>query len=314
MAEHWQWAIAHAMSDQDASHLFILTDRMLFKDGALSQLLAITQKYSEELISFTYDRIDDYSRPISYLPLPRTGLLYRTDTQDLLRLTANMVFYSCLPRMLNCIASRELLDAINRKYGSVFASIAPDYCFCYRVLGMIPSMLYYDKSLLVNYASDRSNGASFARGIVTKDSADFERNIATRVMNGEAPVPGIRTVSNAVIHEYCSVRKQSIDCSYPEVALRPYLDHLAEEVSAFLDSDAESSAKKILADKGWRATTGFKLRLLKNKLALRLLAMQKRKFATLDEAIHYATTRPSKNKPWVGGIHRRYGKQTLPLP
>lgn len=314
MTEHWQWAIAHAMSNHDASHFFILTDRMLFKEGALSNLLAVAEKYPEELISFTYDRIDDYSRPISYLPLPRTGLLYRMDTRNLLRLTADMVFYSCLPRMLNCIAPREMLQAVSRKYGAVFASISPDYCFCYRVLGMVSSMLYYDKSLLVNYASDRSNGASFSRGIATRDSVDFERNIAAPVLNGEAPVPGIRTVGNAVIHEYCSVRKQSADGSYPEVALRPYLDYLAGEVAAFLDSDAEFSAKKILADEGWRATLGFKWRLLKGKLSMRLLSMRRRKFGTLDEAIRYATTRPSKNKPWVGSIHRRYGRQTLPLP
>ena len=314
MTEHWQWAIARAMSDQGASHFFVLTDRMLFKDGALSQLLAITEKYPEELISFTYDRIDDYSRPISYLPLPRTGLLYRMDTRSLLRLAANMVFYSCFPRMLNCVAPRNVLEGVEGKYGSVFASISPDYCFCFRVLGMIPSMLYYDDSLLVNYASDRSNGASFVRGIPTKDSADFERSLATGAFNSDTPVPGIRTVGNAVIHEYCSVRNQVNDGSYPEVALRPYLDHLAGEVAAFLDPGAKSSARKILADEGWRATSGFKWRLLKTNLALRLLAMRKRKFGTLDEAIRYATSHPSQNKPWVGGIHRRYGKQILPLP
>jgi len=314
MAEHWQWAIARAMSVQGASHFFVLTDRMLFKDGALAHLLAITEKYPDELISFTYDRIDDYSRPISYLPLPRTGLLYRMDTRSLLRQTANMVFYSCFPRMLNCVAPRNILEKIQGKYGSVFSSVSPDYCFCFRVLGMLPSMLYCDNSLLVNYALDRSNGASFSRGIATKASADFERSLAIGALNGEAPIPGIRTVGNAIIHEYCRVRKQTGDCSYPDVVLRPYLDLLAEEVAAFLDPCAVSSAKKILADKGWRATTGFKMRLLKDKLLLQLLSMRKRKFGTLDEAIRYATTRPSKNEPWVGGIHRRYGKQILPLP
>ena len=314
MTEHWQWAIARAMSVHDASHFFVLTDRMLFKDGALSDLLAITEKYPDELISFTYDRIDDYARPISYLPLPRTGLLYRIGTRDLLRMTANMVFYSCFPRMLNCVAPRSVLAKLEGKYGAVFASVAPDYCFCFRVLGMIPSMLYYDNSLLVNYAADRSNGASFARGIATRDSVDFERNNVARIWNSEAPIPGIRTVGNAVIHEYCGVKKLSNDDRYPEVARRPYLDFLAMEVAAFLDPDSKSSASKILADAGWRATSGFKWRLLKNNLALWMLAMRKRKFGTLDEAIRYATMHPTKNSPWVDRVHRRYGRQTLPLP
>lgn len=314
MTEHWQWAIARAMSVHDASHFFVLTDRMLFKDGALSHLLAITEKYPDELISFTYDRIDDYSRPISYLPLPRTGLLYRMDTWDLLRLAANVVFYSCFPRMLNCVAPRNVLEKMERKYGSVFASVSPDYCFCFRVLGLIPSMLYYDNSVLVNYASDRSNGASFARGIVTKDSADFERNLSMGALNSEAPVPGIRTVGNAVIHEYCSVKKQSDAGSYPEVALGPYLDFLAAEAAAFLDQKAVSRANEILAAKGWRASIAFKKRLLQGKLSLWLLSMRKRKFDALDEAIRYATMHPTKDRPWVGKVHRRYGKQILPLP
>lgn len=314
MTDHWQWAIDHVMSNYNASHFFILTDRMLFKEGALLSLLEVVKKYPNELISFTYDRIDDYSRPVSYLPLPRTGLLYRMDARGLLRLTANMVFYSCLPRMLNCIAPREVLQGLGRIYGAVFASISPDYCFCYRVLGMIISMLYYDKSLLVNYASDRSNGASFSRGIATRDRVDFERNVASRALNSEAPLPGIYTVGNAVIHEYCSVKKLSDSGSYPEVAMRPYLDFLAEEVTAFLAPDAKAGAKKILADEGWRATFRFRWRLLKGKLSVRLLSMRKRKFETLDEAILYATTFSSKNEPWVGSIHRRYGKKTLPLP
>lgn len=314
MTEHWQWAISRAMTIHDASHFFVLTDRMLFKNEALSHLLAITEKYPDELISFTYDRIDDYSRPISYLPLPRTGQLYRMDTRHLLRLSANMVFYSCFPRMLNCVAPRSVLEKMERKYGSVFASVSPDYCFCFKVLGLIPTMLYYDNSALVNYASDRSNGASFSRGIITKDSADFEQNLTMSTLNSEAPVPGIRTVGNAVINEYCSVKKQSDADSYPEIALRPYLDFLAAEVAGFLDPKAVSSANEVLAEKGWRATIGFKIRLLKGKLSLWLLSMRKRKFDALDEAVRYATMHPTKNRPWFGRINRRYGKQILPLP
>lgn len=196
----------------------------------------------------------------------------------------------------------------------MFASISPDYCFCYRALGMLPSVLYYDTSLLVNYASDRSNGASFSRGVATRDSSDFERNVAPHALNGEAPLPSIRTVGNAVIHEYCSARKLSGNEDYPDVELRPYLDFLAGEVASFVAPDARVSAKKILAGEGWHATLRFKWGLLEGKLSKWLLSLRKRKFETVDEAIHYATTHPSKGHPWVGGVHRRYGGQTLPLP
>lgn len=314
MAEHWQWAMSQARSASTATHFFILTDRMLFKEGELAKLVSIVKAYPDELVSFTYDRIDDYSRPITFLPLPRTGLLYRMDTGDLLRKSANMVFYSCLPRMLNCVAPRGLIEAIETRFGSIFASTAPDYCFCYRALGIIESMLYYDKSMLVNYASDRSNGASFARGIMTRDSADFERSLESCALNSETPVPQLRTVGNAVIHEYCSVRRQLHNDRFPEVALHPYLERLACEIRAFLDPVATSDAEKVLEKYGWRATFGFRLRLLKQKWLLRILSLRRRKFDSLAEAIRYATTERPTAVPWAGRIQRRYGRQTVRLP
>lgn len=314
MTEHWQWAISQVRSISTSTHFFILTDRMLFKDGELAKLLSIIMAYPDELVSFTYDRIGDYSQPITFLPLPRTGLLYRMDAKDLLHKTANMVFYSCLPRMLNCVVPGSVLDAIEARFGTIFASISPDYCFCYRALGILESILYYDKSVLVNYASNRSNGASFTRGIMTRDRKDFERNLPPHALNGSAPIPQLKTVGNAVIHEYCNVRQYFSSGKFPEVALHPYLEYMASEIRAFLDPTVLADAENVLARHGWRSTPGFKLRLWKAKLLRRMLSLRQRKFRTIADAIQYATTRRPVTFRWMGRIQRRYGRQTLPLP
>lgn len=313
MTMHWQWAMDRALSFPDASHFFVLTDRMLFKHGALSTLLTAVDKYPDELISFTYDRIYDYGRPIKYLPLPRSGHLYRLDTADLLRQSSRMIFRSCLPRMLNCLAPRTLLEAMTDRYGSIFDSVSPDYCFCYRVLGMIPSMLFYDESLLVNYAQDRSNGASFSRGVASKDSIDFAQHLDSGPMNAQAPIPEIPTVGNAVVHEYCSVKSQSDSDRYPDLSIRSYLDFLAAEVDAFLDRAIASAARDILVERGWHPTVMFRLNALRRKLISVVLAVRQRKFETRFEAIRYATTYESKAMPWLGPILRRYGNEVLPL-
>lgn len=313
MTMHWQWAMTHALSVSGASHFFLLTDRMLLKQNALSELLTVTKKYPDDLIAFTYDRVYDYGRPVSFLPLPRSGKLYRLESAKLLQQTARMIFFSCLPRMLNCIAPRALLEAMTHRFGSVFASVSPDFCFCYRVLGMIPSFLYYDKSLLVNYAQDRSNGGSFARGIASKDNLDFERNLDGHSLNEHTPIPEIRTVGNAVIHEYCCVKADCDSSRYPDLSFQAYLDFLAREVDAFLDRSMASAARDILIAKGWRPTLAFRLSSFRSKLVSLVLSVRKRTFKTRADAIRYATTHPSKNVPWVDAIHRRYGKQILPL-
>jgi hypothetical protein len=88
--------------------------------------------------------------------------------------------------------------SIARHYGSVFLSTAPDCCFAYRYLERFDSVLYYDQAPLINYALDRSNGASQARGVATKDHLDFMANLDGRLLNYAAPIPDITTVWNTI--------------------------------------------------------------------------------------------------------------------
>lgn len=314
MTEHWQWAIATALLDGRASHVLLLTDRMLFKNYMLAALLKLVRIYHSALVSFTYDRIDDYLSPITFLPLPRSGKVYRIASKRLLQLSAEMVFFSCLPRMLNSVVPVEVLRSIGEKYGSIFSSISPDFCFCYRALDVVDSIVYYDKSLLVNYGMNRSNGASNSRGIPSKDSLDFASNMDSRLLNQNTPIPSIHTVGNAIIHEYRGVSLQMGFERFPEVQPQKYLNQLANEVSGFVDSGMRTRAYKTLIQNGWRPGLIFYLQRVKEKAIRFLLALRSRKFTILECAIEYAKSAPDKDFSLVVGFRRRYGDDIIPGP
>src|SRR5205085_2298258 len=93
------------------------------------------------------------------------------------------IFFSCLPRMLNCVAPRSVLNAMAERFGNLFLFMSPDLCFAHRCLERLDSILYYDKALLTSYAHSRSIGASYGRGIITKDYTDFIASLNGKKLN-----------------------------------------------------------------------------------------------------------------------------------
>jgi glycosyl transferase family 2 len=86
MAAHWQWAIEQALSFYPVSHFTYLTDRMMFRTGALAEALKLTALYPDKIISYNMDRIDDHARPIRVVQYPATQKLLEIETLDLSRL------------------------------------------------------------------------------------------------------------------------------------------------------------------------------------------------------------------------------------
>jgi len=134
--------------------------------------------------------------------------------------------------MLNCIAPRSVIDLVKARFGSVFGSTAPDYNFAYRCLGQVDSILFYDKALLVHYALDRSNGASFATGRPSRDHTDFLQNLGSAPLNFAAPFPEVWTTDNTIFHEYCVVQQHTRSSKYPPLDLGKYSAHLEKEIEA----------------------------------------------------------------------------------
>lgn len=251
MTAHWGWALQQALSlFPEASHVTYLTDRMVFKPGALTELARLAVRYPSAVTTHMHDMVADDRVPVGVQQHEWSGRLLRVRSTRLLQLSSESFFSEALPRMLNCHVPRALLSEIEARFGSVFASISPDFSFCYRTLALVEEVLFYDKALLVHYAIQRSNGASTARGEKTPDHADFLKNLGQMKQNYAAPIPEVPTVLNAIIHEYCVVRDESRSPKFPAVDMPKYLRSLAEGVEEFVDPALRQRMREVLGARG----------------------------------------------------------------
>ena len=311
MTEHWEWAVSRAMELVCPTHLLILTDRMAFKRGALATVLGAVSRFPNEIVSYTYDRVDDNSSPVRYLELPRTGRLYRMPATELLALSARMQFFSFLPRMLNCVVPVPIINQLRNVHGTLFASVSPDYCFCYRALDSVTSIVYLDESVLVNYGQLRSNGASFGRGVNSADSVDFINAVGMTKINSMTPVPQILTVGNAVAHEYLSVAAGSKSGKFPALSREAYLRFLGLEHLRFADARQRDEGLRTLRSEGLRQDLNFHISAAKQAVEKILVRILSRRFSTMEAAVSFATQRGSRRKAWLRFILRRYQLGTL---
>jgi hypothetical protein len=312
MARHWDWILDQALELYDLNHFLYLTDRMIFKKGNLETLRHLSKHYSANIISYNHDKINDYKQPIFLEEHIWTGKIFRINSEHLLNLSSQSILHPCLPRMLNNITPRSVFETMKARYGNVFNSIAPDFCFCYRSLEMTDHILYYDKSILIQYGIGRSNGHSISRGKASRDSADFIENLPQGFsLNHFAPIPEIKTVCNAILHEYVFVKEETKSLKFPEVDKNKYLDALAYEVIQFEDEELKTEMIEILKIHGWQEKTMqkksfiktvsdkilkfFNIKKIFNKI-LTLITKNniKIKFNTVQEAIEYCNTSPRK--------------------
>jgi glycosyltransferase involved in cell wall biosynthesis len=251
MTRHWDWAMRQAMALCDASHVTFLTDRMIFKPGELRALAAIIRAYPDKILTYMHDMVDDFSRPVVVRQYTWTGNLYEVSSTRLLELVArSLVYDSSIPRMLNCIVPRALLEAIRGRFGNFFDSIAPDWNFAFRSLAVVDSTLFYDRASLVHYAQDRSNGQSANYGITNSAYQDFVRDLGSLPRNFAAPFPEIMTVWNAIISEYCHTKKVTQSPKFPELDMEKYVHALAIGIERIIDPERRQSMREALSARG----------------------------------------------------------------
>src|SRR5436305_1270382 len=97
---------------------FTLPDRLLF---LMPRVFIVTE---------------DLKRPIKLALQPWTGNVFEIRSARLLGLTAQAVLHESLPRMLNCIVPRTILNTVQVNFGAIFDSISPDFNFCYKALAL----------------------------------------------------------------------------------------------------------------------------------------------------------------------------------
>ena len=303
MAAHWEWAVQDALRTHAASHLVYLTDRMMFRAGALGDVVTLAGRYPDKVISYNHDRIVDDRLPIRVEEYPATGRLLDIETTHFLQLFSEAYLHHALPRMLNCIVPRSVLMRVHDRFGSVFSSFSPDFSFCFRCLDTEASFLYYDRSPIFHYALKRSNGASVARAEMTPDNADFTANLPVTgsVRNFATPIPELNTAVNAVFHEYYFFRQTTGSAKFAEIDLARYLGANAAEIPEILDPAVRSQTLALLVAHGYRAVAPMgggpgslrRLGSLVRRAGRRLAAAlpgprgRRREFASVEEAIEY---------------------------
>jgi Glycosyl transferase family 2 len=254
MAKHWDWAIQQALSLHYAStHFAFLTDRMLFKPGALRTLTEIITAYPDRIVTYMHDMVDDFSLPVVVRQYTWTGNLYDVPTTRLLEMSAESIMYdTAMPRMLNSIVPRNVLKIVQRRFGNIFSPIAPDWNFCYRALEVVDSILFHDRALLVHYAQPRSNGQSAHYGITNEAYDSFIRDLESLPVNFAAPFPEIITVWNAIISEYCHARELTQSPKFPAVDLDHYRRVLAFGIDQIKDPQRREEMRALLCARGWK--------------------------------------------------------------
>ena len=254
MPAHWEWAIEQALVRYSANHFLYLTDRMMFRREALKEVLDLVVLYPDKVVSYNHDRIADDRQPIRLEQYPGTAKLIEVETVRLSWLVSQSVLHHGLPRMLNCIVPREVLDRMRRRFGNVFASIAPDFNFCFRCLDIEDSILFFDKSPIFHYALNRSNGASVSRGEMTPDNADFTANLPVdnSIRNYATPIPQLNTAVNAVFNEYLIYKQESMSPRFFDMDLQNYLRANAVEMREVRDPQLRAEMDALLVERGYR--------------------------------------------------------------
>ena len=266
MVDHWNWALREAFERHPATHVTFLSDRMVFRPHALRDLLGVASRHPDDVVTFNFDSVDDRSKPVRLIQHLWSGEEIPIPSQRLLDLAAEGdVLHRPTPRMLNCAVPISVLEDLRRRFGDVFASLAPDYCFAYRCLSVVDAILYYDRPCIIEYGISRSHGTNVMLGRRTPERADFLSLAGPRGLYFAAPIPGLDTALNAVFHEYCFVRSEERGKRLKPLRTEPYLARLASEVAGFEDPDLRADALRVLRDNGWRgpvhaASSGLGLR------------------------------------------------------
>jgi len=248
---HWEWALQRALEVTPATHIAFLTDRMVVKQGRLEGVLQTVAAHPERVVSYDHDRVEDASHPVRLLRCASTRKLFEVDARHLLQMSARVILSTSLPRMMNSIVPVGVIERVRERFGTVFDSVSPDFCFAFRCLAVVDNILFLDDAVLLHRALDRSNGASYARGVPSADSADFEKQLGRRPRNHAAPVPEFETITNAIVHEYCVVRAEARSPRFPEVDRPSYLAAIAQDLRGVEDPRIATLLRQQLAAHGW---------------------------------------------------------------
>jgi glycosyltransferase involved in cell wall biosynthesis len=248
MAKHWDWVMQQAMTDPAVTHFLYVTDRMVFKPGGLERFCQLAQRFPEQVIACSHDRLNDNEEPITVAQHSWTDRVYEITSVSALKACSLMQFDDFLPRMLNSVVPRIIMERFLERFGNCFSSYAPDFNFCFRYLLLFDSFIFVDRALLVHYALARSNGATqSASGLPNKDNEDLLRTRSGKFYLEGTLLPELTTVGNIIIYEYLQLQNVGGQ-RFPEIDKDKYLAYLTDEVGILKDPQRRLEWENVLRD------------------------------------------------------------------
>lgn len=250
MPQHWEWLWQLLKARAAHTHVGYLTDRLVFLAGAIDELMAILDSEPQRVLSYHHDRVEDAQAPVELVQTQWTGRLLELDSRRQIELSSRGRWGDYLPRMLNSVAPFEAMEAIERRFGSVFLSVAPDYCFTYRCLATHATTLYFDRACLIERGMARSAGLTFAKGKPNEHAARFASELTVDRF-GATPEPTFETTANAIAQEYCTAREQAGAAVFPAMDWWSYLAVNAVSVDRIEDPEWRGRMRALLRRHGW---------------------------------------------------------------
>lgn len=249
MSDHWDWLLSQLASGEWGSHFTFLTDRMVFRHGALRELLELSRRHPDDAVAYPIDAVRDDEHPVRLHLHPWTGRVVRIPSIHTLRALARAEMPLSAPLLLNTLVPVPTLVRIRSVYPRVCDTIAPDYSFCLKFLDVVDHYVFFDKPLLLQHALTRSNGRSFTTGRPSSERIDFLNNLPPgQVFNACAPIPEIPVAVNTAVHEYESMRRRGPRRSFPPLDLPRYYARLRDQVGQLEDLDARRHFLALIPD------------------------------------------------------------------
>lgn len=200
MIAHWNFALTN--TPRSAFTGFI-TDRMTLVPDALA--------ICDQVLSETHDRaVSFHSKEVSLrngtdLPVwPASVVARRHQSTKVLADFARSRLRKDSPRFLNSFVSRDILDEIEARFGSVFGGISPDYAFAFRFLEVAPGHHHIEAPLLIDHSPQISNGMAVTRNIDNAAKKDFIQRLNSEQSAEFAfgPIPfEARLLNNVILRE-----------------------------------------------------------------------------------------------------------------
>lgn len=245
MSQHWNWIMEQTRNLYSISHVTYLTDRMMFVDGSLSEIQNILMHYGDKVVSYSTDGVNDSCSPVVLHQIRWSGKVFEIESSSIIKQFAETrMIYHPTPRMINCVVPLNILNEIHRIYGNYFSSVAPDFNFAFRALDLLESIIFYDKAILIQFGTNRSNGANLLKGIMNKDGADFLKNLDTSKVDFETPVADLYIMPNTILHEYYKIKQIRKSVKFPEINREKYFTSLVGNIYSYRNLELREEMKR----------------------------------------------------------------------